>query len=90
MYLVRVTLILHVAQMIQRKEKRVFPTLDVQIFPFFSALGIGIFTFVSINNKSYIVIIVIMKLMHFRWFRLNRMMITWIGGTKRLVVVAPC
>lgn len=29
-----------------------------------------------------------MKLMYFRWFRLNRMMITWIRGTKRLVVVA--
>lgn len=26
-----------------------------------------------------------MKLMYFRWFRLNRMMITWIGGTKRLL-----
>lgn len=25
-----------------------------------------------------------MKLMYFRWFRINRMMISWIGGTKRL------
>lgn len=31
-----------------------------------------------------------MKLMYFRRFRLNRMMITWIGGTKRLHTYRCC
>lgn len=54
------------------------------VFAFFTVSHLNRTVTCLINDKPYIIIIVIMKLMYFRWVQLNRMMITWIGGTKRL------